>query len=87
MSKLKWSYWNDSSTHTATAPLLVVCKIKAEPILYKVHPGGYFFNDETSPWSNQEVYQFFISHSLDVQTEIKLLNGLYYTHCSTFGGV
>ena len=33
------------------------------------------------------INQFFISHSLDVQTEIKLLNGLYYTHCSTFGGV
>ena len=35
-----------STTHTA--PLLAVCKIKAEPILYKVHPGGYFFRDTIS---------------------------------------
>ena len=26
----------------------MVCKIKAEPILYKVHPGGYFFRDTIS---------------------------------------
>ena len=40
-----------NSVHQTTISTLyssLVCKIKAEPILYKVHPGGYFFRDTIS---------------------------------------